>query len=160
METLGTPFIKNKSRVKVPSGIPNKSETLLYLGCFTTVKTPVYAENLIRYLLDKKIDFTLLDEEICCGYPILCNGAINTYNKFMVTLDKLKVGDKVKIIGFKKGLPAYRNKLLAMGLTIGTELKLIRIAPLGDPIEISVRDFSLVLRKNEAAILKLERIIP
>lgn len=76
----------------------------------------------------------------------------------MVTLDKLKVGDKVKIIGFQKDQPAYRNKLLAMGLTSGTELKLIRIAPLGDPIEISVRGFSLVLRKSEAAILKLEKV--
>ncbi len=76
----------------------------------------------------------------------------------MVTLDKLKVGDKVKIIGFQKSQPAYRSKLLAMGLTLGTEFKLIRIAPFGDPIEISVRGFSLVLRKNEAAILKLERV--
>ena len=76
----------------------------------------------------------------------------------MVTLDKLKVGDTVKITGFQKSQPAYRNKLLALGLTIGAELKLILIAPLGDPIEISVRGFSLVLRKNEAAVLKLERV--
>ncbi len=45
-----------------------------------------------------------------------------------------------------------------MGLTLGTEFTLVRIAPLGDPIEISVRGFSLILRKNEAKILKLERV--
>jgi Fe-S oxidoreductase len=81
--THGTPFIKNKSRVKVPEGIPNDSETLLYLGCFTTVKTPTYAGNIIKYLLSKKIKFTLMDEEFCCGYPILCNGAIEAYNELV-----------------------------------------------------------------------------
>ncbi|TFG29176.1 MAG: (Fe-S)-binding protein [Promethearchaeota archaeon] len=83
LETYGTPFSKNKSRVRIPEKIPKKSDTLLYLGCFTTVKTPIYAENLIKYLLNKKIDFTLLEQEICCGYPILCNGAIDTYHKLV-----------------------------------------------------------------------------
>ncbi len=83
LETFGTPFTMNKSRVNFPEGIPKESETLLYLGCFTAVKTPVYAENLIKYLLHKKIDFTLLDKEICCGYPILCNGVMDTYHKLV-----------------------------------------------------------------------------
>ena len=83
LETYGTPFTKNKSRVKVPSGIPSNSEVLLYLGCFTTVKTPKYAENLIKYLLHKKIDFTILEEETCCGYPILCNGEMDTYRNLV-----------------------------------------------------------------------------
>jgi len=78
--------------------------------------------------------------------------------KEQVLLTDLVAGDKVKIIGFHKDQPSYRNKLLAMGLTLGTEFTLIRIAPLGDPIEISVRGFSLILRKNEAKILKLERV--
>lgn len=101
LETYGTPFTKNKSRVKIPSGIPNKSDTLLYLGCFTTVKTPVYAENLIKYLLHKNIDFTLLDEEICCGYPILCNGAMDTYHK-LVNKNRTILKEK----GFKKIITA------------------------------------------------------
>jgi Fe-S oxidoreductase len=83
LETYGSPFSKNKSRVRIPEGVPEKSDTLLYLGCFTTVKTPVYAENLIKYLLNKNIDFTLLDEEVCCGYPILCNGVMDTYHKLV-----------------------------------------------------------------------------
>ncbi|TFG01512.1 MAG: (Fe-S)-binding protein [Promethearchaeota archaeon] len=81
--THGTPFIKNKSRVRIPEGIPKTSKTLLYLGCFTSVKTPIYAENLITYLLNKGIDFTFLEQETCCGYPILCNGAIDTYNELV-----------------------------------------------------------------------------
>ncbi|MCK4870731.1 MAG: FeoA domain-containing protein [Gammaproteobacteria bacterium] len=75
-----------------------------------------------------------------------------------MTLNNLKVGDKVKIMGFTKEHTAYRKKLLAMGLTPGTILTLKRIAPLGDPIEISLRGFSLILRKNEAGILKLEKV--
>lgn len=75
-----------------------------------------------------------------------------------VLLNDLSPGERVKIIGFYKDQPSYRNRLLAMGLTIGTEFTLVRVAPLGDPIEISVRGFSLILRKNEAKILKLERV--
>lgn len=80
LKKYGTVFTQNKSRVRLPEGISKESKTLLYLGCFTTVKTPKYAENLLKYLLRNKIDFCLLEEEICCGYPILCNGEIDTYN--------------------------------------------------------------------------------
>ncbi|MEJ2293131.1 MAG: (Fe-S)-binding protein, partial [Candidatus Lokiarchaeota archaeon] len=82
-EKYKSPFIQNKSRVKSIEGIPSKSSTLLYLGCFTSVKTPKYAENIIRYLLKEKINFCLLKEEICCGYPILCTGKIKIYDKFV-----------------------------------------------------------------------------
>ncbi|MBN1802661.1 MAG: (Fe-S)-binding protein [Candidatus Lokiarchaeota archaeon] len=79
----GTPFSMNKSRVKQINGVNPSSETLLYLGCFTTVKTPKYAKNIIKYLLKKKIEFTILEEEICCGYPILCNGAVEEYRELV-----------------------------------------------------------------------------
>ena len=69
----------------------------------------------------------------------------------------LKVGETAKIIKIEKKIPSYRNKLLAMGLTPGTTFKLIRIAPLGDPIEIIVRGFSLILRKKEADVLSIEK---
>ena len=83
IEKYGTPFKFNKSRIKTISGVKKESKTLLYLGCFTTVKTPKYGENLIRYLLKKDIDFTILEEEVCCGYPILCNGATETYDNLV-----------------------------------------------------------------------------
>jgi ferrous iron transport protein A len=47
----------------------------------------------------------------------------------------------------------YKRKLLAMGLTPGTELRVTRHAPLGDPTEIEVRNFRLSLRKHEADAL-------
>ncbi len=73
-------------------------------------------------------------------------------------LNDLEVGDKVRITGYARDQSGYRNKLLAMGLVPGTEFTLTRKAPLGDPIEISIRGFALILRKKEASILKLERV--
>ena len=75
----------------------------------------------------------------------------------MQNLGQLSVGDKAVVKGFAEGQKAYRAKLLAMGLTKGIELELTRVAPLGDPLEISVRGFSLSLRKAEAAAILVER---
>ncbi|KAF3982483.1 MAG: ferrous iron transport protein A [Methylococcales symbiont of Hymedesmia sp. n. MRB-2018] len=74
-----------------------------------------------------------------------------------VSLKTLIVGDKAKVIGFNKTGKAYRKRLLAMGLIPGTEFDVIRHAPLGDPIEIKIRGFSLTLRKNEAEVLLIEK---
>ena len=72
-------------------------------------------------------------------------------------LGQLSVGDKAIVRGFAEGQKEYRAKLLAMGLTKGIELELTRVAPLGDPLEISVRGFSLSLPKAEAAAVLVER---
>jgi Fe-S oxidoreductase len=83
LKTYKTPFIMNKSRLKIPEGIPRKSDTLLYFGCFTTVKTPKYGEDIIKYLLKQSIEFCILEKEDCCGYPILCTGSIDTYENLV-----------------------------------------------------------------------------
>ncbi|MCF6203751.1 MAG: FeoA domain-containing protein [Methylococcaceae bacterium] len=75
-----------------------------------------------------------------------------------ISMKMLSVGDQGKIIGFEKSGKAYRKRLLAMGLTPGTEFVVTRFAPLGDPVEIKIRGFSLTLRKNEAAILLIDKI--
>lgn len=77
----------------------------------------------------------------------------------MLALSDLSPGDVVRISGFHKADKAYRQKLLAMGLTPNTTIEIIRRAPLGDPIEIRVRNFYLTLRQQEAALLKIERIL-
>jgi ferrous iron transport protein A len=69
----------------------------------------------------------------------------------------LRPGDRACVSGFS-GLPgAYRNRLLSLGLTPGTEFIVKRVAPLGDPIEIVVRGFRLSLRREEAAGLMVEK---
>jgi len=72
-------------------------------------------------------------------------------------LGQLSVGEKAVIKGFVEGQKEYRAKLLAMGLTKGIELELTRVAPLGDPLEISIRGFSLSLRKAEASAVLVEK---
>jgi ferrous iron transport protein A len=70
-----------------------------------------------------------------------------------MTLNEIKIGQTGIIRGFAKGATAYRQKLLAMGLIKGIAFKVIRVAPMGDPVEISVRDYSLSLRRDEAKAL-------
>jgi ferrous iron transport protein A len=75
-----------------------------------------------------------------------------------VHLKSLNVGDCGKITGFEKAATPYRKRLLAMGLTPGTPFSITRFAPMGDPVEIKIRGFSLTLRKDEAAALLIERM--
>lgn len=65
------------------------------------------------------------------------------------TLGDLTVGARGKVRGFD--LPALeKQRLLEMGLTLGSVFEVVRFAPLGDPIEIKVRGYHLSLRKIEA----------
>ena len=75
-----------------------------------------------------------------------------------VSIETMKPGDSARITGLTAGDRGYRQRLLAMGLTPGAVFELRRKAPLGDPIEISIRNFTLTLRKAEAAILQLEAV--
>lgn len=70
----------------------------------------------------------------------------------------LKPGDAARVVRFAKGDRGYRQRLLAMGVTPGVVFSITRVAPFGDPIEISVRNFTLTLRRSEAEILEIERI--
>jgi ferrous iron transport protein A len=74
-----------------------------------------------------------------------------------VTMETLRPGDSARVTGLARGDRGYRQRLLAMGLTPGVVFSVRRKAPLGDPIEISVRNFTLTLRKGEASILELEK---
>ncbi len=75
-----------------------------------------------------------------------------------ISLNQLKVGDRAKVVGFEKSGKSYRKRLLAMGLTPGTEFTIARCAPLGDPVEVRVRGFSLTLRKDEASVVLVEKL--
>jgi ferrous iron transport protein A len=73
-------------------------------------------------------------------------------------LGELNPGERARVTGFEQGDRAFRQKLLAMGLTTGAELDVVRVAPLGDPMEIRVRGSSLSLRREEAAIVRIENL--
>ncbi|HHX36382.1 MAG TPA: GTP-binding protein, partial [Clostridiaceae bacterium] len=76
-----------------------------------------------------------------------------------MTLDELEIGQAgiIKSVG---GTGALRQHLLNMGLTPGTEVTLIKVAPMGDPIELIVRCYVLTLRLEDARKITIERVNP
>jgi len=75
-----------------------------------------------------------------------------------VKLRDLKVGESAVVVGYEGTDAAYRGRLLAMGLTKGSVLKLIEVAPLGDPVKVEVRGYALSLRKAEADVLNVDGV--
>ncbi len=73
------------------------------------------------------------------------------------SITDLKPGDSATVVGFFEGEGTYRRKLLSMGITRGVSITFLQTAPMGDPVEISLRGYSLSLRKAEAGILKLQK---
>ena len=75
-----------------------------------------------------------------------------------MTLRNLAPGMTARITGYESGNRAYRAPLLALGLTRGTSIHLVNQAPLGDPVQIELRGFSVSLRKAEAEVVQVEAI--
>lgn len=83
---------------------------------------------------------------------------INFYLLFMTRIAELNQGERVRLMSFGATEMQYRRKLLSLGVTCGAEFVIVRIAPLGCPVQIEVRGTTLTLRKEEASQLILERI--
>jgi ferrous iron transport protein A len=76
-----------------------------------------------------------------------------------LTLAELVTGDRARIVRVRGGGPAgIRQRLLDMGITRGTEIRVQRHAPLGDPVELTVKGYYLALRMSEARQVDVERI--
>lgn len=78
----------------------------------------------------------------------------------MLTIADLAVGAHGYVIGYSNVDKNYRRRLLAMGLTPGTKVTLQRVAPFGDPIEVTLRGFALSLRKHEARACEITETQP
>ncbi|MDO4596137.1 MAG: FeoA family protein [Coriobacteriaceae bacterium] len=72
----------------------------------------------------------------------------------MKTLDELKVGESAVVVRLG-GAGPLRRHLMDLGLIGNTPLKLVKVAPLGDPMELMVRGYSLSIRKEEARIVEV-----
>lgn len=72
-----------------------------------------------------------------------------------INLSELKIGQKARILKVG-GEGELRRRLLDMGLTPHTEITLIKVAPMGDPIEIHVRSYELTLRIEDAQNITVE----
>lgn len=72
----------------------------------------------------------------------------------MKTLNELGVGETSKIVRLN-GEGVVKRRMMDMGLTKGTEVTVRKVAPLGDPIELTVRGYELSIRKSEAATIEI-----
>lgn len=73
----------------------------------------------------------------------------------MKTLKDVKIGQTVQVVKLH-GEGAIKRRIMDMGITKGVEVNIRKVAPLGDPIEITVRGYELSLRKADAQIIEVE----
>ncbi len=71
------------------------------------------------------------------------------------TLNQLEKGEKGKINAFK-GKSEFKKHLMEMGFVRGSDVKVERVAPLGDPIEVKIKGYSISLRKEDAKKIEIE----
>ena len=73
----------------------------------------------------------------------------------MQTLKDTKIGQTVKVVKLH-GEGAIKRRIMDMGITKGVEVHVRKVAPLGDPIEVTVRSYELSLRKADAEMIEVE----
>ena len=67
----------------------------------------------------------------------------------LISLDQLKIGEVAKVIKITAQNPALKRRIMDMGITKGVVIKVVKIAPLGDPVLAEVRGYMLSLRKED-----------
>lgn len=73
----------------------------------------------------------------------------------MKTLRDVKVGDTVTVVNLH-GEGAVKRRIMDMGITKGTSVYVRKVAPLGDPIEVTVRNYELSLRKADSEMIEVQ----
>ena len=73
----------------------------------------------------------------------------------MKTLRQIKVGGRAKVVKLH-GEGALRRRIMDMGITKGVEIYVRKVAPLGDPIELNVRNYELSIRLSDAEMIEVE----
>ncbi len=72
-----------------------------------------------------------------------------------MSLSDVPPGNRVRVVGLTDG-PALQQRLMEMGLVPGTSVRVVRAAPLGDPLDLEVRGYHLSLRRREASVIRVE----
>lgn len=76
----------------------------------------------------------------------------------MVAIADLIQGERARLVGFGQTDALFRRQLLSLGITCGVDITVMRVAPLGCPVQIEVRGTSLTLRKEDARYLQWDRL--
>lgn len=73
-----------------------------------------------------------------------------------MNLSNLKPGEQGRILKLDNSIGPIRRRLMDMGVIVGETIKVEKVAPMGDPIEVRIKSYSLTLRKNEAKGIEIE----
>lgn len=73
----------------------------------------------------------------------------------MLTLKEIQVGQRVRVVKLH-GQGPVKRRIMDMGITKGIEIYVRKVAPLGDPVEVTVRGYELSLRKDDAEMIEVE----
>lgn len=73
----------------------------------------------------------------------------------MKTLREVKIGETVRVVKLH-GEGAVKRRIMDMGITKGVDVYIRKVAPLGDPVEVTVRGYELSLRKADAEMIEVE----
>jgi len=71
------------------------------------------------------------------------------------TLKEVPIGHSARVVKLH-GVGAIKRRIMDMGITKGTQVRVRKVAPLGDPIELTVRGYELTLRKEDAEMIEVE----
>ncbi len=82
---------------------------------------------------------------------------MSTQSEEKLTLRQIKPGGKARVLKVE-GEGALRKRIMDMGITKGCEVTVVKVAPLGDPLELTVRGYELSLRKSEAECILVTTI--
>ena len=100
----------------------------------------------------------LLTKEFFINIIILVKGEINFILGVVMNLSELKVGQRAKVTKLNISNKEIKRHLLDMGLTRGVIVKVKKVAPMGDPIDIELRDYELCIRKKDLNEIEVEEI--
>ncbi len=75
-----------------------------------------------------------------------------------MTLNELQIGRRARVTGYRRDDAALLQRIVEMGVSRGVDVELIRVAPLGDPMEITLRGYQLSVRRAEARLIEIEPV--
>ncbi len=76
----------------------------------------------------------------------------------MTTLNELQIGQRGRVVGYRDDDESLLQRICEMGVNRGVTVEVVRVAPLGDPIEVSLRGYQLSVRRKEAKLIEVQPV--
>ena len=133
-----------------------KNVCIKQIDCYNVIKGrmghPSFLDNIFTvFLLTNSVSY----DKLTHGKLDVTNSGFRKGRKNVETLKDVKIGRKVRVVKVE-GAGAIRRRIMDMGITKGVEISVRKVAPLGDPVEITVRGYELSLRKQDAQMIVVE----